>query len=239
MYNKKLKLLVIMFLVGLAGVIYTGYNTSGYTSDKETRDKENTDIIFYGTAVSDSPIAGETDKPLTEATHKPLTDEASTEVYEVYICGCVKKPGVYTLKAGSRLYEYLELAGGYTSEADTEYENLARTLKDGEKVYFPSKKQVNSGELEYGIMSDDGESIKESGINGGDVSDSNHQSNKVNINTAGIDELTTLTGIGESRAKTIIAYRQANGNFKAIEDIMLVNGIKESVYNKIKEHITV
>lgn len=210
MNNKKLKAVVVMFFVGLAGVIYFGYNTSGYTSEKE-----DTDIIFNGATISNPPKAVTTDSP-------------NKEVYEVYLCGCVKKPGVYTLEAGSRLYEYLELAGGYTPEADTEYENLARTLSDGEKVYFPSKEQVSSGEF-----------VNELVTNDADYGNDAVTKTKVNINTAGIDELTTLTGIGESRAKTIIAYRQNNGRFEAIEDIMLVNGIKQSIFDNIKEQITV
>lgn len=221
MYNKKLKIIMIMFLVGLAGVIYFGYNTSGYTSEKD-----NADVIFNDLTVTPTPTSYATDK-------------LSKEFYKVYVCGCVKKPGVYTLPEGSRLYEYLELAGGYTPDADTEYENLARTIKDGEKVYFPSKAQVSSGEVEDNLFYDeiprDESDIKESDI------DEEHSSinHKININTAGVEELTTLTGIGESRAKSIIEYRQANGSFKSIEDIMLINGIKESVYEKIKDNITV
>lgn len=228
MNNKKLKFIVIMFLVGLAGVIYFGYNTSGYTSEKE-----KTDIIFNGATIDDSSSNTSTDKPSKNGSKEPLGGTATEdliELYEVYLCGCVKKPGVYTLEAGSRLYEYLELAGGYTPDADTEYENLARTLSDGEKVYFPSRSQVSSGEYKENITSNNKDFNN---------TDDNTSSNKVNINTAGIDELTTLAGIGESRAKSIIDYRQANGEFKAVEDIMLVNGIKESVYEKIKEYITV
>ncbi len=210
MYNKKLKAILVMFFVGLAGVIYFGYNTSGYTSDKD-----DTDIIFKGATISNPPKDIATESP-------------NKEMYEVYLCGCVKKPGVYTLEAGSRLYEYLELAGGYTLEADTEYENLARTLSDGEKVYFPSKEQVSSGEFLDNLVT-----------NAPNYDNEATTKQKVNINTAGIDELTTLTGIGESRAKTIIEYRQKNGKFEVIEDIMLVNGIKQSIFDNIKEQITV
>ena len=209
MYNKKLKAIVVMFLVGLAGVIYFGCNTSGYTSEKDDKN-----IIFNEAVIDDLSTAAPTKKP-------------DKEMCQVYICGFVKKPGVYTLEAGSRLYEYLELAGGYAGEADTEYENLARILSDGEKVYFPSKEQVKDG----GFVNNSNSNGYD---NGGVVVKA-----KVNINTAGVDELTTLTGIGESRAQSIIAYRQANGRFEAIEDIMLVNGIKQSVYDKIKEQITV
>lgn len=206
MTDKKLKLLVVMFFVGLAGIIYSGYNTSEYTDNNvETED------IF------DSVKAEEPD----------LTDTSKESLYEVYLCGCVVRPGVYKLPANSRLYEYLELAGGYTKTAAKDYENLARKVEDGERIYFPSSDEVK----EYNYL--DNETLP----NQNDINGINNS--KVNINTADVDELTTLTGIGESRAKSIIAHRQSHGSFKTIEDIMLVDGIKQSVFENIKDYITV
>lgn len=226
MYNKKIKLLMVLFFVGLAGIIYTAYNTSGYTSEKDSKNNIFNNAIIGNT---DSPANTDSEKIDDAKKDDKDTQNASQTYAEIYICGCVNKPGVYKLKSGSRLYEYLELAGGYTKEADKDYENLARVMIDGEKVYFPSNEETKD---EMWTSDDKSNNDKPSD----NISNSDK---KVNINTADIQQLTSLSGIGESRAKSIIAYRQENGPFECIEDIMLVSGIKESLFGKIKEQITV
>lgn len=135
----------------------------------------------------------------------------------IHICGAVTNEGVYEVDKGTRVYEVLELAGGLTKEAATDYVNQARVVKDGEKIIFPTKEQIEAGDF---VTEDNDKGV-------------------VNINTATIDKLMTLSGIGESRAKLIIKYRQQHGGFDKIEDIMKVNGIKEGSFNKIKDSITV
>ncbi|GMQ56729.1 competence protein ComEA [Vallitalea sediminicola] len=135
----------------------------------------------------------------------------------VHICGEVVDEGIYNVKEDSRVYEVLELAGGLTKEAATDYVNLARQVKDGEQIIFPSKEQIETGEF--------------------DTEDA--EGKLVNINTASIEKLTTLSGIGESRAKLIKDYREEHGDFETIEDIMKVSGIKEGAFNKIKDSIIV
>lgn len=134
----------------------------------------------------------------------------------VYIVGEISCPGIYYMKDGSRLHDVVEAAGGFTEEAATEYINLASTVNDGEKIIVYSKLQIENNEL---ILEE--------------------VSTLVNINTADVDRLMTLPGIGESKAKDIISYREKNGRFETIEDIMKVSGIKEAAYEKIKEYITV
>jgi competence protein ComEA len=135
----------------------------------------------------------------------------------IHICGAVANEGVYEVNEGSRVYEALELAGGLTDEAATDYVNQARVVKDGEKIIFPTKKQIEAGDF---VTEDNDRGV-------------------VNINTASIDKLMTLSGIGESRAKLIVEYRQQHGGFNKIQDIMKVSGIKEGSFNKIKDSITV
>lgn len=224
MNNKKFKLVVVLFFVGLAGMVYSVYNTSGYTSTKD-----DTDNIFDNALTGNAHAQIQTEESKVDEVDVNQKQSADETYIEVYVCGCVNKPGVYKLRSGSRLYEYLELAGGYTKEADIDYENLARVMTDGEKVYFPSNEETLDDKLISGDISSDNKTSD-------NISDSNK---KVNINTADIGELTSLTGIGESRARSIIVYRQENGPFKCIEDIMLVSGIKESLFGKIKEQITV
>ena len=141
------------------------------------------------------------------------TDESPAEIC-VYVCGAVNAPGVYTLPAGSRVYEAVRMAGGLSDEADERVVNQAEILTDGRQVTIPTKAEVLK---------------EEEGAAGGPV----------NINTAGVSELMRLSGVGESRAKDIIAYRKEHGAFSVPEDIMKVPGIKEAVFEKIKDDITV
>ncbi len=142
-----------------------------------------------------------------------VTDESPAEIC-VYVCGAVNAPGVYTLPAGSRVYEAVRMAGGLSDEADERAVNQAEILTDGRQVTIPTKAEVLK---------------EEEGAAGGPV----------NINTAGVSELMRLSGVGESRAKDIIAYRKEHGAFSVPEDIMKVPGIKEAVFEKIKDDITV
>jgi competence protein ComEA len=140
-----------------------------------------------------------------------------TDTVFVYICGAVVNSGVYEVENGSRICDVLALAGGFSEDAGTDYLNLAETVTDGEKVYVPTME-----ELEVELMAEEEAS-----------------SGKVNINTATKEQLVTLPGIGESKADSIIAYRTEHGSFSSIEEIMEIPGIKEAVFSKIKELITV
>lgn len=145
----------------------------------------------------------------------PATQEA---LIYVYICGAVAKPGVYQVPEGSRLFEAIEVAGGMLEDAELTSQNLARILQDGEQIRILTKE-----EAKLSVKADDTQESK--GL--------------VNINTASVQELTTLTGIGESRAQAIVEYRETNGFFKSIDGIKKVAGIKDGLFDKIKDKITV
>lgn len=132
----------------------------------------------------------------------------------VHVCGQVCQPGVVMLPEGSRAWEAVEAAGGLSGDAEESAVNLAAVLRDGERLYIPSVGEKTS---ETG-----------SGTDGGPV----------NLNTADAAGLQTLPGIGESRAADILSYREKNGGFRSVEEIMQVPGIKESIYEKIKDKIT-
>lgn len=142
-------------------------------------------------------------------------EEPETNFVYVYVCGAVVSPGVVKLPEGSRASDALQAAGGFAEDAETSYVNLAAKVTDGERLYFPNVTE----EMTFV------EQEKKEGL--------------VNINTAGVKELCTLPGIGEARADSIIAYREANGLFGSKEDIMKVSGIKDSAYEKICDKITV
>lgn len=148
------------------------------------------------------------------------TDKA---IIMVDICGAVVHPGVYELEEGARVCDAVACAGGLLADADRKTLNQAALLHDADKVIVYTYEEIQAGAAEQLP---------------GDHSGTGHQE-KVNINTAGVEELCTLKGIGESRAQDIIAYRTLNGAFRTIEEIMNVNGIKEATYSGIKDHISV
>lgn len=162
----------------------------------------------------------------------------------VDVCGAVISPGVVRMPEGSRVFEAIEKAGGLGQDADGSYINKARILSDGEQIYVPTKEETASSAFHrtdgHTGTATDGTAgtTGESGI-GSSRSQGVSADGKVNINTADSATLQTLTGIGESRAEAIILYRETNGAFETIEDIMKVTGIKNALFNNIKNDITV
>jgi len=139
--------------------------------------------------------------------------------------GAVNKPGVYSLAAGSRLQDALTLAGETLPNADTRALNLARKLNDGEQIYVPLQ-----GEIPPTIPSASGKSDSRS-------APTPTRAGKLNLNTATLQELDALPGIGPVTAQSIIDYRNQNGAFKKLDDVKKVRGIGDSLYNQIKDLI--
>lgn len=160
----------------------------------------------------------------------------------VDVCGAVANPGVFQLAAGSRVFQAIEAAGGYLPEAALTCVNRAGVLTDGQQLYILTQEEMERQGLDPAEMSgaSDGQmnGSAETGQNAG-MTAQVQQDNRININTADEAQLTTLTGIGATRALAIIAYREENGPFAAIEDIMNVQGIKEGTFAKIKDEIVV
>lgn len=159
------------------------------------------------------------------------TTQEETEYIVIHVCGAVQTPGVYELEVQSRVMDAVLAAGGFSAEADTEYANLATVLVDGSKVRIPTKEEttcISQDENHNCVIA-----IQEQENTGKD------DCSMVNINTADLELLCTLPGIGQTRAKSILDYRSEHGPFLKIEDIMLVSGIKESSFQKIKEYITI
>lgn len=154
--------------------------------------------------------------------------EEDKEMITVHITGEVNYSGVVILKAGDRVVDAIEAAGGETAEADLNKLNLAYILNDGEKIYIPNKNQTSENE-EYIT----------SGIGEGTTNTNNGATSKININSATAEELTQLPGVGEATANKIISYRQENGKFQDIEDLKNVPGIGNSKFENIKELISV
>lgn len=157
----------------------------------------------------------------------------NTIIY-VHICGAVKNPGVYQAKEGARLFDFIKLAGGLSKAADGNYTNQAQKVSDGQRIYIPTRnevKKLSTGEYMAGAEAN-GKTKSES-------QDASEDKILVNINEADSNKLMELPGIGKAKADKIIEYRSANGNFKKIEDIMNIPGIKEGLFQKISPYITV
>ncbi len=201
-------------------------------------------ILQNGTSAAESVAAESTDSFFGEESDPGNTDQsadaeiesesAQTEANEsgmvcAYICGAVLNPGVYEMDEPARICQLVELAGGLTADADEQSVNLARFVEDGEMVWIPTKEESAAGVT-----------AAQETVTDASVSDSSGEdSGKVNINTADVSELTTLNGIGDTKAEAIIAWREEHGDFGSVEEIMQVNGIAEGTYEKIKDYITV
>ncbi len=193
------------------------------------------------TAEEVSPDANEKAKSET-----PPAGEPESEGY-VYICGAVNCPGVYPVHEGMRVFEALALAGGFSQDADREWLNQAEIVQDGQRLYVYTQEETR-------LIREDGqengqvlwpENAGSEGIgrtgNGGSAGDdaAGSDGQKVNLNTADREQLKTLPGIGDAKADAILQYREEHGPFGAIEEIQNISGIKDGVFSKIKDLITV
>lgn len=181
--------------------------------------------VFVSCGVTDSVILLPEDKNgeenmseshtgVVEPEQKP---EEKVPAIFVYVCGAVVSPQVVEISEGSRAQDALEAAGGFAPDAHREYVNLAEKVTDGQKLYFPTLEEVERLEEET----------------------RNKKQGLVDINTADMEELMSLPGIGEARARDILAYRDSNGDFEQKEDLQKVPGIKENMYERLQDRIIV
>lgn len=175
------------------------------------------------------------DKKEKKAEKKKTEEESENQgkesVVYVHVCGQVNVPGVYELPKGSRIYEAVAAAGGMTDQAAGERLNQAATVEDGQQIYVLSKEEAAKNAKPAG-----GEAgVLEASIPGMPQA----EDGKVDLNTATAEELMTLSGIGEAKAEAILRYREEHGGFQKVEELMEVEGIKEGVFNKIKEQVKI
>lgn len=218
----------VMSLVLLSGC--SGVRTGQGEELKELTDTGSEEIQ------EDKAAAGVTKE---EEPEEPLQEEMqctddSQEVY-VHVCGQVACPGVYLLPAGSRLYEAIEAAGGLSENGAGELLNQAAQIEDGQQIYVPSREEAAQFQAGQSVsnMGEAGQNVSAPGASG--PSDDG----KIDLNRATREQLMTLSGIGEAKADSIIAYREVHGGFRKIEELMEVDGIKEGVFNKVKDQIKV
>ena len=169
----------------------------------------------YLDKAEDSNSTKETSDKMDNGKNSTSKNGTSSGKCFVQVSGAVNSPGVYELSGDSRIFHALLMAGGLREDADTTSLNQAEKISDGQKIVIKTKDEAA---MDAVASDDDG---------------------KVNINTADAKTLMTLPGIGESKANSIIKYRESKGSFNSVEDIKNISGIKDGVYNKIADSIKV
>ena len=225
-----------------------------FEQDKKLLVKVITGIIFLVIAFSfylmkdkaeDDPMTVSS-IPESGAENMEKAEEESAEAKEIVIMidvsGAVAQPSVVSLPEGSRIFEAVEKAGGFTAEADTRVINQAEILTDGQKLYIPTKQEVE--ESLSGVSSPNLSGVSSASVPGVPSANPSYQtgasqSGLININTADSETLQQLSGVGPATAEKIIDYRNKNGKFKTIEDIKNVSGIGEKTFEKFRDKITV
>ncbi|ARD06835.1 competence protein [Lactobacillus amylolyticus] len=218
--EKKNILLIVGAIVGV--IFFLQKNDQSNSSEANTlmSEQEKSSSSFSSAASSSSSVSQASS--YSSSQNKEVTCDIS---------GAVKHQGVYTLKNGARLQELIEAAGGLKSNAQLKAINRAMTLKDQDKIHIPYK-----GEKVDPATTVSGNSTSEKNDAS---SSSSSDGEKININTASAADLQKLNGIGEKRAEQIIAYREQNGDFKKIEDLMQVSGIGEKTFAALKDQLAI
>lgn len=214
---EKAKQYKIALGLGLLGVIAAGFILL------QGRDQGGTDVQQLTEQTSSSSSYKDEKSNKSNEISQAETDE---QLVTVDVKGAVKKPGVYQLQSNSRVHDALEKAGGMTEEADLKSINQAQKLSDEAVVYV-----AKVGENAVDVTASASASVT-SGTG-------QTKSALVNLNTATEADFQTISGIGQKRAQDIIAYREANGRFKSVDDLKNVSGIGAKTLEKLKEYVTV
>lgn len=218
----KYSIIAVIFIV--CGIFYSINFNEESISLSSIEDTEQADLgKDQELNLSENQNKENTVSTVVETEQLEPEEEKKASIF-VYVCGEVNAPGVYELLSGARVYEAVEAAGGLSENAADNYVNLAQVIDDGEKILIPCKEDILNGTV-TALENGSAQASSEPG--------------KININTADTDALTTLPGIGEAKANSIISYREANKGFKSKEELMQIEGIKEGVYNKIKDLIII
>lgn len=226
---KKIQTCIIGIFFLIAGGIY--FILGNFKGSDQT--KENT-VVIENDMLAKTPSDIQTQFNLsamnesTQVTTNPEQDVnrdlTTMNLIYVHVCGSVETPGVYPLEYDTRLVDAVKAAGGFTKDAAKDSVNQAQTLQDGQRIYIPSLEDIKAGMV---IETSSSQNVNE------------NKNDKININKASKEELMTLPGIGEAKADSIIAYRDEHAKFQTIEDIQQIPGIKEAIFSRVKDRITV
>lgn len=214
----------VIVLLGMILIILMAFLAGFKLATNPKTEKEALLPIVSGQSASKVDRKESVTGPNTTSNHQ----KSSSEKVLVDIKGAVKNEGVYELITGSRLTDVVKLAGGFTEQADRKSVNLAQKVNDEEVIYVAT--------IDESVDVVVGSSRIGNGVNSSTPSST---SGKTNINSATIEDLQTISGIGEKRARDIIAYREINGGFNSVDDLKNVSGIGDKILEKLKSDVTV
>ena len=218
---------ITKFVMGLAVAVCILVTGCGEKKETLFLDEQSQETADIRTSETQEETAETEAGKVTETAISTMTP-VPEEIY-VDVCGAVANPGVYKLDPDSRVFQAIEAAGGLSVEAAGYAVNQAQSVSDGQQIYVPTREEAEQGTIVLPMEDDPS----------GNSGQQETGSDKVNLNTADADTLKTLSGIGEAKAQAIIAWREENGRFSSIEDIMQVPGIKESTFVKFKDKVTI
>lgn len=210
--NKKWLGVLILLVIGFLFFLHQS------KVNQETQQSSINSLLLEDPALTGQDPTSETNEEEQEE-----VEEISNLVIDVK--GAVTAPGVYEMEPGNRIHHVISQAGGLTKEANELLINLATPLEDGMVIYVPKQGEEQAMPALVQGNSADPSSPGSEGM--------------VNINQASSEQLQTITGIGPSKAEAILSYREENGSFKSIEDLLNVSGIGEKTFEKLKEEITI
>lgn len=221
---KKYKYIITIILILLI-ILYV------IITKKKLNDNANSDFSI----LSENPSAEQTQ----------INNKEPESLCSIDIKGAIKKPGVYEANCNSIVNDIIKLAGGLIDSADTSVINLAKKITNEMVIIIYTKDEVKNSNIVKNVVKIVEKeckcpNIQNDGCLNTDIKeDITNTNNIININSATMEELQKISGIGEAKAKAIITYREKNGKFKSIADIMNVDGIGEKFFNQIKDYITV
>lgn len=216
--KRNITLIILVFLCILTSFMLYGRNKSKVFKDEYMKN------IFVDEETSDDDnvvVNAESTKIVQEEKKNQATK--SIKMIVVEIKGEVVNPDVYEINEGSIIRDLITKAGGLTNEANIDKINRADKLRDNQLIVIPNKNEISN--VKTNISSSSEGSASENGV--------------ININTATLEELQKINGVGEIKARSIIEYREKNGGFKSIDEMKNIDGIGDKTFEKMKDGITV
>ncbi len=222
----------VLLIAALAGVVAGFVSFSGQSPTFEVVASEDAEGSFEAkegtTGASEESQAASPSEPSQRSGADQ--DSAVLPTLAVHVSGAVASPGVYELEEGARVRDAVEAAGGFAAEASQESVNLARKVSDGEQIFVLTVEEFEASSSSSSPSSESSDAGARGSSGAGGL---------VNINTAGLEALDSLPGVGPATAQAILDEREANGPFASVEDIQRVSGIGEKKYEKLKGSICV
>ena len=229
--KRKIIVFIIILLISIVSLVFKGYFTDEiYVLNESDNSLSSEESI----SKTNSKYNGSNDQYM-KSKEKSNNKDVGARKITIYVSGEVKNPGVVTLSSDQRLATAVEKLGGLTEYADMNNINLAMKLEDEMHYIIPKKGE----KIKTNIVTSQNDTSNNDIVSENNFNSNESEGNKININTADLDELDKIPGVGEATANKILNYREENGQFKSIEEIKNVNGIGEKKFENMKELICV